>query len=144
LNGDVHWPDTVHGWIKNFLVENFNRDTVFANRCKGFWGEQLFNKIRQEDVINFADLTSEELQNFIMVIVPKLIARFVHNDGWRVQTEKNLRYGGGEHAPMITWIVRFTWDAGATATPDALYRYALFNIFSGVGLVTDDGDLILR
>lgn len=75
-------------------------------------------------------------------MVPKLIARVVHNEGWRVQTEKNLQYGGGEHAPMVTWIVRFNWDEDATATPDALYRSALRNIFSGVGVVTDDGSVV--
>ena len=142
LHGDILWPDSVNLWTRDFLLENFNRERAFADNCKDFLGEQLFDKIVQEKTINFANLGGEDLQKFIMVMVPKLITRLVHNEGWRVLTEKNLRYGGGKHAPMLTWIVRFVWDEGGTATPDALYKYALCQILSGVGLVKDDGSLV--
>ena len=142
LHGEIQWPDEVNHWTKVFLLENFNREPIFANHCKDFLGDQLFDLVNQEGLVNFANLADEDRQKFIMVIVPKIIAKLVHNEGWRVKTEKNLRYGGGQHAPMVTWIVKLSWDENASAMPDAVYRSALCEIFSGLGMVTDDGNLI--
>ncbi len=76
-----------------------------------------------------------------MMTLPKLITQRVQNQGWRIATEQNLRYGGKGNAPMVTWIVRFTWDAGAIAAPDAAHRDALAGIFHFVGLIREDGQI---
>ena len=75
-------------------------------------------------------------------MVPKIISRLVHNEGGKIHTERNLRYGGGAKAPMVTLIVRFTWDDNAAATPDKIYREALRDIFSGAGIITEDGQIV--
>ena len=141
LHGEIVWPEDVNQWTKDFLSENLRREALFERSCKDFFGEKLFNLATRDIDTNFLDLDWEEQQKFIMVLVPKIISRLVHNEGWRVQTERNLRYGGKDRAPMVTWIVKFTWDENAAATPDALYRTALHNIFAGTGVVTDAGNI---
>lgn len=142
LHGEVVWPETVNQWIKSFLLENFKREPKFSKSCQDFFGPELYEMINETDEIDFTCLASADQQKFIMVMVPKLIANFLHTEGWRVHTERCLRYGGdGGHAPMATWIVRFTWDGIATATPDSLYRAALQEVLSGVGVVNNDGTI---
>lgn len=142
LHGEVVWPEEVNQWTKSFLLENFRREPNFSKSCENFFGPELYGTISGHDDIDFTSLASADQQKFIMVMVPKLIANFVHNEGWRVHTEHCLRYGGdGVHAPMATWIVRFTWNGNAAITPDSLYRSALNDILSGAGNVNNDGSI---
>ncbi len=141
LHADVIWPDEVNQWAKQFLLENIQREPQFAESCENFLGAEIYGLIAADDPTDFVHLRWEDKQKIIMIMVPKLIARLVHNEGWRVSTERCLCYGGGAHAPMVTWIVRFTWASAAAATPDALYRAALRDIFSGVGLLNPDGSI---
>lgn len=144
LHGEVVWPENVSRWTKTFLRENLRREPVFAENCKEFFGEELLKYLIQDDDIDFATLDREDQQKFFMVMVPKIITKLVHNEGWKVRTELNLRYGEGNQAPMVTWIVKFTWDGNATATPDTLYRTALCEILSNAGVVTDDGNIVIE
>lgn len=141
LHGEVMWPEAANLYTRRFLCENLGRELLFDEGCKKFFGEKLYETITREDYPNFAELDRIDQQKIIMVIVPKIIARLVHDKGWRARTKRNLRYGGREHAPMVTWIVKFTWDEEAIAEPDATYREALCNIFSGVGVVTEHGEI---
>jgi hypothetical protein len=141
LNGDVAWPEDVSQRIKNFFSENIRREPIFEKSCKEFFREKLFKIAVQSNNPDLTKLDREGKQKFLMVVVPKMITKLVHNEGWRVHTEYNLRYGGSEQAPMVTWIIKFTWDGGGMATPDAIYRAALRNIFSGIGIVTDKGKI---
>lgn len=140
VNGEVDWPEEASRYTRDFLNENLGREPVFAESCQGFFGDRLYDLMTDDEPPDFDDLDWVEQQKVLMVIVPKLIARFVHDQGWRVDTEYNLRYGGGgDQAPMVTWIVKFTWDGDAAATPDTLYRQALREILDGAGMVTDEG-----
>ena len=142
LHGEVIWTEDINQWTKTFLRENFQREPNFSKDCNNFFGPELYGIINGDDDIDFTRLESIDQQKFIMVIVPKLIANYVHNDGWYVHTEHCLRYGGdGSHAPMVTWIVRFAWDGTAADAPDSLYRTALNNILSGAGIVKKDGSI---
>jgi len=139
LQGEIRWPLEVSGWIKKFLNENIQHEQVFSESCKEFLGEDLFNIVNQREHLDFNILNPENQQNILMIIVPKIIASFAYGEGWMVQTEKSLRYGGGDRAPMVSWIVKFTWDDSAGAAPHALYSLALSQIFSGLGVITTDG-----
>lgn len=142
LHGEVVWPENVSRYTRDFLCENLDREALFADGCKEFLGEVLFQLTTRDDGPCFTDLDRSDQQKLIMVMVPKIIVRLVHNEGWRVRTERNLRYGGGERAPMVTWIVKFTWDDNAIARPDTVYREALRDILSGAGLVTENGEIL--
>ena len=146
LHGEVVWPEEVkeevNRWMKKFLLENLSREPVFARSCKEFFKDALYEQISDCNELDFTVLDRQDQQKVIMVMVPKIIADLVHSQGWSVSTERNLRYGGdGEHAPMVTWIVKFTWRGEATATPDARYKSALRDIFSGAGIVTESGKI---
>ena len=142
LHGEVVWPEEINRWTKQFLVENLSREPDFARSCKEFFEVALYEQISDCNELDFTALDRQDQQKVIMVMVPKIITRLVHSEGWRVSTERNLRYGGdGQHAPMVTWIVKFTWNGDATATPDALYKSALRDIFSGAGIVNKNGKI---
>ena len=142
LHGEVVWPEEVNKWTKRCLAENLRREPNFARSCKEFFEETLYEQISDCNGLDFTALDRQDQQKVIMVMVPKIITRLVHSDGWSVSTERNLRYGGdGKRAPMVTWIVKFTWRGEATATPDALYKSALRDIFSGAGVVTEQGNI---
>ncbi len=107
-----------------------------------FFGSELYKKVIGHEEIDFCGLDRADQEKIIMVMVPKMIAERVHNRGWRVRTERNLRYGGGHHAGMVTWIVKFRWDEDAISEPDATYREALRDILSSAGALTNDGSLL--
>ena len=144
LHGEIIWEDSINQWIRDFLKENFDREPSFSDSFRELLGDQIFQKIDSSEEITFTELSSVEIQKIIMVMVPKLIVKLVHNQGWKVETEKNLKYGGGECAPMITWVFKFFMADEETARPDELYRSALCNIFSSVGTVKDDGSVDLN
>lgn len=146
LHGKVAWrkkvKEEVNRWMRQFLLENLRREPDFARSCKEFFEEALYKQISDCNELDFTALDRQDQQKVIMVMVPKIIAELVHSQGWSVSTERNLRYGGeGKHAPMVTWIVKFTWRGEATATPDARYKSALRDIFSGAGVVTERGKI---
>jgi len=141
LHGEVVWPEEVNAWSKSFLAENLCRDADFARGCREFLGEGLVTQVTGCSPVNFSALDRTGQQKIIMVMVPKIIAKLVHNEGWKISIERNLRYGQEGCAPMVTWIVRFTWSSDGSATPDAIYRAALKGIFSGAGVVTGRGKI---
>lgn len=138
LHGAVNWSDEVNAWVINFVRENFGREPEFAQKCRGFFGSPLFERLLAEN-LDLRQLSSDEQLRFVMAVVPKIIARLVHNDGWQVETLRNLRYGGGDNAEMLTWIIRFSWDENSGALPDAIYRTSLKRIFDGLGRISDSG-----
>ncbi len=141
LHGEIAWPEDANRYAQKFLRENLGREPFFDEGCRAFFGADLYEATTGEIAANFNDFDRTEQQKIVMVLVPKIISRLVHDKGWRVRTERNLRYGTGQHAPMVTWIVKFTWDQEALAEPDANYCEALRNIFSGAGVVTGEGEI---
>jgi hypothetical protein len=122
-----------------FLRENFQREQRFADACRRLFGDSLFREIDSDRLVNFSSLERKEQQQLLMAFVPKLINSVIQPQGWRIGTETNLRYGTAPHAPMVTWIVRFTWDPMARATPDQVYRDSLATILAGAGVIRQDG-----
>jgi hypothetical protein len=144
LHGEIVWPEEVNTWIKNFFAENLRREPDFATACREFLGEELVNQVTDGAPIDFCTLDREGQQKIIMVMVPKMIAKLVHIEGWKVSTQRNLSYGQEGYAPMVTWIVRFTWSSHGSSQPDALYRTALKDIFSGAGVIAENGKIDIK
>jgi hypothetical protein len=142
LNGGISWSDEIWRYTSTFLCENLRREPVFDEQCKRFFGEELYKLATKAKCLDFRQLEPTDQQKLVMVVVPKLITRQVHNVGWRIHTQRNLRYGGETEAPMVTWIIDFTWDEEGSAQPDSVYREALREIFAGIGIVTKDGTII--
>lgn len=142
LNGGLVWDATVCRYTKNLLVENFQREPRFAESCKIHLGSALYNQIEApEDEVDFSSLSEAAQQQVLMILVPKLITQYVQHQGWKIRTQRNLRYQGGGGAPMVTWVVHFTRNSGVSATPNAAYRDALANILYSKGLIRDDGQI---
>jgi hypothetical protein len=141
LHGETNWSIEVSGFAQRFLRDNFVQEPHFAQSCRDLLGQALYEDIDSDSALDFSNLPLSAQQQILMVTVPKLIAQRVRNQGWKMTTRRNLRYGGREHAPMITWVVQFTWDAGALATPNAAHREALAAIFHFVGSIREDGQI---
>lgn len=141
LYGEINWGDEICNFTQEFLRDNFRREPRFAESCQNLFGEALCEDIESKSSVDFSALSLELQQQVLTVIVPKLIAQRIQNQGWRMVTKRNLRYGGEETAPMSTWVVRFTWDAGAIASPNAAHSDALAGIFHFVGSIRDDGQI---
>lgn len=139
LHGELQWDTHACSFVQRFLRDNFERESSFADACKCHVGVALVTDISAAAPIDFSTLPLATQQQVLMIVVPKLIAQRVHDQGWKVRTVRNLRYGGGDHAPMVTWIIRLAWDADALASPGATLREALTGIFHAVGSVLEDG-----
>ena len=128
--------------VTGFLAENCETEPNFSAACRGLLGNALFDRIMTREDIDLIALPRNEQQTVLMAFVPKKIAQLVHEQGWRVVTTRNLRYGAtGAHAPIVSWIIEFHWDARASKTPAAVYRAALRAILSGVGQIAEDGTI---
>jgi hypothetical protein len=141
LHGQIEWSTEVCIFVQRFLAENFTREERFAAACKHVLGQDLCGRISQDPVLDFSGLSREAQQQLLMTFVPKLITQLVLNQGWLVDTERNLRYGAPGHAPMVTWVVRFQWSAAALETPDQSYRVALAGILRSAGSIGVDGSI---
>lgn len=145
LNAELPWDDDDTELALRFLRDNMNRDEEFEESCRQHLNEGLTERVMDEEgTLEVGTLDPIERQKLLMVYVPKRVARVANDQGWRLQTRINLRYGGGDHAEMVTWIFRFTWDEAVEAEPDASYRSALRCILSNVGHVNEDGTIETR
>lgn len=141
LHGEVNWNEEVSEHIERFLSENFSREPRFGNDAERVLGSELYELVNDHAAGAFSQYSRDEQQALLMVLVPKMIAFHLHPQGWRVQTEHNLRYGALEHAPMVTWVLEFSWSEDVTATPDAAYREALAGILRSAGVIDHDGNI---
>lgn len=141
LHAEINWNNEVCNFAQEFLRDNFRSESDFAKSCQNLFGEDLYKDIDSKTSVDFAVLSLEAQQQVLRVIVPKLIAKRIQNQGWRMVTKRNLRYGGEETAPMSTWIMRFTWDTRAVSAPSIAHRDALTGIFHFVGSIRDDGQI---
>jgi hypothetical protein len=142
LHGETVWGLDVSKAVRDFLVENFGRELSFADACRDLFEDELFELVSADTAVDFGLRAYEDQQRLLMAFVPKKIAQLVHHDGWRVETSRNLRYGGtAGRAPMVTWVIDFVWDPSTRARPDATYRQALAQVLSGAGRIEEDGTI---
>lgn len=139
LNSTIQWSKQVNDGVRSFLTSNFQKIDEFRERAKTILGEELFKLLAQE-AINFATLPPTQQQKILMLFVPKKIAQLVRDQGWRIQTHCNLRYGGDDgEAPMVTWILCFEYDEAAIHDPDTVYRASVNSSVLKAGFVGQDG-----
>lgn len=142
LHGETPWPHDASVAVQEFLSDNFAHDDVFASASRDLLGEDLFDEIVATKAVDLAKRRSDEQQQVLMVLVPKKIAHLACVQGWRVDTRRNLRYGGiGGRAPMVTWILDFSWDSNASRLPHTVLRDSVRSALSGVGTIEEDGTI---
>ena len=142
LHGEVPWTPIACDAVRRFLRENFLRAQHFADTARILLGVDLFQAIVANSGINFSALQREQQQKVLMAFVPKKIADLVRPQMWRLDTKVNLRYGRSGHAPMVTWIIEFNYDARAPGTPDTVYLDSVNSILAASGRIDSDGNII--
>lgn len=142
-NASIAWSAPVKSAVLAFLRENFVLEPNFRQECEELMGQSLVAMIDNDEVTGIDGISRSEAQALLMAFVPKKIAQLVHNKGWLVRTDRNLRYGGvGTAAPMVTFALSFAWDTRSTATPLAVYRDSVKGVFANVGAITDEGEFV--
>lgn len=142
LNATIEWPPDVSRGMQNFLRENFRRSERFRAECKRMFGPETYLQVDNDTTFDFNVVDFHVRQRLLMTFVPKKIAQLVHNDGWRIDTSRNVCYGGNEAAaPMVSWVFQFVWDPRAATTPEQVYLESLASIFSSVTHIKPDGTL---
>jgi hypothetical protein len=141
LHAQISWPAGANNVVKDFLRENFQMQSEFATASQLLMGDELYGKIASSDNLNFSQLCQSDQQKVLMTFVPKKIAKLVVDQGWLVITQRNIRYGGAGHAPMVTWIMRFIWDTRVSSTPQAVYTECLKSVLAKCGYIEENGHL---
>jgi hypothetical protein len=141
LHGEINWSLDVSSAVQDFLAENFEAEPEFGASCRDLLGDDLFEDMVATRAVDLARLSVEQQQHILMIFVPKKIAKLLCHQGWRVETQRNLRYGGDARAPMVTWVMTFTYDARAARRPLSLYRASLRLALSGAGKIEEDGSI---
>lgn len=142
LNGTINPSHNMDHFVKEFLQDNYRQSEEFRDSCSRFLGESLQQKLLEDSAIQLSSLQREDQMKVLMIIVPKKISQVVHRQNWNVNTLWNLRYGGNDkQAPMVTWVLNFSWDSRASVTPNAVYIESLKSILSSAGLINDDGQI---
>jgi len=143
LHGEAVWDTATDAMVCQFLAANFVRDVGFSEAARAVIGAELHEAICTDPGnVGLTGLDHAAQQAVLMVLVPKQIAFDAHSVGWNVDTVENLRYGGTSgRAPMVTWVLRFRWDARATTDPEAVYREALGRALRRRGHIAADGVL---
>lgn len=144
LHGEIHWEPDTCSMVQDFLAENFLSSETFANASEALLGEMLYERISADARLNFCTLSREAQQKVLMIFVPKKILQMMQNQGWKISTAVNLRYGRGSHAPMVSWIIHFQHDHRATTTPRAVYVEDLDAILTGAGRINSHGEVVLE
>jgi hypothetical protein len=143
LHGEIHWPAAVNQVVVQFLAENFAREPLFAAACQEFLGDALHARIANRENIDFSRLSRDAGIRILMAFVPKKIIQLSHQQGWRIATNRNLRYGGeADQAPIVAWELIFSRDARGGNRPDELYRECISQILSRHGQIAKDGTLL--
>ena len=141
LHGEVHWTLEVSGAIQRFLAENFELPSDLRSSSRLLMGDELYESILGENTVDFSGVGRQEQQKLLMIFVPKKIAELVRDQGWKILTRNNLRYGRTGLAPMVTWVLEFIWEKGAANTPAALHRQNLDQILMSAGYVNEKGQI---
>jgi hypothetical protein len=141
LHGELVWTDDVDRLICRFLARNFRDEPEFSEQAKVVLGHELHEAICEcPDEAGLCQRSVDDQQNVLTVLVPKRIAHESHQRGWHVDTAENLRYGGSDgKAPMVTWILRFTWDERTSTEPAVVYRESLKLTLQNQGYIDAQG-----
>lgn len=138
LNSSVDWEDLVCQWAQQVLRDNFNG--TFLRDINSFIGQEIVRHINNL-AINCRALSSVESQRFLMTFVPKAIASHLSDQQWYILKCGNFRYGGGESAPMVSFLLDFDWRSNDT--PQQVYRANLEQILAKPQRLNEDGQKVI-
>lgn len=144
LHGELAWKDDADALVCRFLANNFQIEPEFSAQAKAVLGADIHDAIcNTPSRAKLHKRSIDDQQNVLTVLVPKRIAHESHQQGWHVATIENLRYGGSQgRAPMVTWILRFTWDERASTEPSLIYREALQLALRNQGYIDVNGRVL--
>jgi hypothetical protein len=145
LHADLNFEPGVIDQIASFLAENFSNEPLYAEGSSELLGSDLYDLLSEgtcEDEA-IAELGPEEIQSLLMALIPKRIVSDTHRQGWKVVTRRNLRYGAPpEAAPMVSWIIDFSWDPRGASAPATLYSESLRTVVAGAEEIDPEGQLL--
>lgn len=142
LNATIEWVDAASRAEQLHLKENLTNLPRFAGQTRELFGAPLYQRFISERDVPLHELSNRERQNFSMALVPKRIAGNLSQQGWRVRTDLNVRYGGEPgSAPMVSWIFRLKWEPGGLATPRKAYEEAVAAVYERKGALEKDGSI---
>jgi hypothetical protein len=144
LHGEINWNNQACKVIQDFLSSNFKAVLSFGESSKTILGEDLYEKILENELVEFSKLSREKQQLVLNISVPKMIANELIDQGWRIETSQNLRYGRKEaaSAPMVTWIFEFKKDTRSSVNSAARYHDNLISITTNAGQIDGEGEII--
>lgn len=142
IHAEARWTKSTCEEVQIFFKENFKLCNRFAEKCRVFWGDRLFESICTEETFECEHLSIEDQQKLLMVFFPKKLSSLIHNLGWRLEFHYNLRYGGTkQRAPIVTWLIDLNWDNRKNTAPVKIYIESINNVFCGVGRIEEDGTI---
>jgi hypothetical protein len=141
LHGEIPWSREVGQDVQSFLAENCRLEPMFAKECQKLLGNDLFRRILESHDVALDQLEQASQQKVLMAFVPKKISQLVLVQGWRVITSRNIRYGGGRRAPIVSWIFNFNWDTRVSSTPNIVYLECLKSVLAKRGYIAENGHL---
>ena len=142
LHGELLWDAGVNTLILDFLKDNCDHDDIFREKLGALLGSEITQAIF-ENTVDLTRIETCEMQKIAMVLIPKLLVQHSTAQGWVVNTIHNYSYSGGNGAPMVTWIIDFRLDAQATSRSVTEYKQGIRNIFSQIGHITQEGEVVL-
>lgn len=143
FNGEIVWSKEVCSSIQSFLSENFNAVKEFSEKSELVLGHKLHERILSEKPMDFSGIPPEHQQKILNIFVPKKLSNALSDEGWKIETSHNLRYGGEKdgNAPMVTWIFDFKKDERSTSKPGELYHENLISITENIGKINVKGEI---
>jgi hypothetical protein len=144
LAAQIDWPAEVSAQVQAFLRDNFMAEERFAASSTEVLGEQLYQRLLDQQPLDLTSLSEQEQQALLMVFVPKRVVADSFHRGWKVTTAHNLRYGGSRSGHMVTWLMRFSQDQRGHTQPRELYSESLELALAKTGAVAADGHLQQR
>jgi hypothetical protein len=144
LHGEVKWTGEVSAYVQEVLKDNFAANQAFSGGSKKTLGAALFSLIDSPTPCDFAQLKVKDQQKVLMLFVPKRIAQLVNNQHWNISTRNCLMYGGGQVAPMVTWVLEFDWDQKLARQPNQLYKVNVSGVPTNTGSIDTKGRIHLH
>jgi hypothetical protein len=133
LNADLDAANAASRFIAETIHDNAATHSDFAETCNTLLGDEVVSNMATAASFSTATLTRVQCQYILMLLIPKLIAKEMTNQGWTVTVSLNGHYGiadGG--AAMVTWIMRFKWQSGGSAQSQSAYRTAVESIVNTI------------
>ena len=145
LHGEVTWDVKTCTLISQYLQQNLERSSKYTTCLTSLVGADLVGKLKQGTPVNFKRLAGDIQQKIIMALVPKRIAFATHQQGWRIETAENIRYGGVlQRAPMTSWMLEFIPDASTSVNPQAAYLASVESSIVRTRHILEDGETIVE